>query len=252
MRYENILDIQQKLTTTQYNNPLAWTHFHQSIELHYVISGKILIRVGEKETLVSEGEIFFIPSFFPHSVQTLVEAVVEVFIIPSKYFQRIKNEDATLCYSLLTDKDVNNEIYQNILKIKNCLIEDSPALLKRGYVYTIFGLIFKHYKEDKQPYSTQQKLIEDIVLYIEEHYREELTLDSLAEIFHFNKHYFSRFFNKIFGCNLRTYINGVRATHIILEESIGESQLSITQRIYDAGFKDVSTYYKYKKRFYQF
>ena len=252
MRYEAILDIEQKLSAIQYKNPIAWLHFHQSLEIHYVVKGKILIHSGDQEKVVEPGELFFIPSYFPHSVQTIEEAVVEVLIIPSKYFQRIKNEDAKLYYSLLNNKEANLEIYQTLLKVKECLSDQAPSLLRRGYIYTIFGLIFKHYQEEIQPYSTQQELIKEIINYIEEHYREDITLDLLAELFHFNKHYFSRLFNKVFGCNLRTYINGVRATHVILDESLNESHETMTQRIYNAGFKDISTFYKYKKRFYGF
>lgn len=49
--------------------------------------------------------------------------------------------------------------------------------------------------------------------YLEEHYRERLTLDSLSERFYINKFYMSRMFREQFGATVLSYLDQVRVTH---------------------------------------
>lgn len=49
--------------------------------------------------------------------------------------------------------------------------------------------------------------------YIEEHYRENLTLEVLASQIHMNTYYFSSFFKKNSGENFKDYVNKVRLKH---------------------------------------
>ncbi len=248
MRYEAILDVQQKISSRQYENPCAYLHFHRSIELHYVVRGKILARTAEEEHIVHAGEIMFIPSYYPHSVQSLEESVVEVFIVSHNYFEDFEKQNVNLTYSLLKNTRINQKIYEYMLLAKQEL-DEQPSFLIRGYIAVIFGLIVKYYESEKAAAgSARNNIVEQIISYIEEHYREDITLDSLAKRYNFNKYYFSKLFNKMFGCTLRYYINNVRVNHILTDES----HKSVTERILDAGFKDISTFYKYKKNLYKF
>lgn len=61
--------------------------------------------------------------------------------------------------------------------------------------------------------SAQKKLsVMEIKRYIDEHYTEKLTLDTLAADFFINKHYLSRLFRAQFGITVNGYVNQVRIT----------------------------------------
>ena len=244
MRYESILDFQQKISCEEQHNPCAYLHFHRSIEIHYLIRGKILVRYAKNEQIVNAGEIMFIPSRYPHSVETLEEnSADEVLIIPYNYFENIISANINLNYSLLSNIGVNSEIYKYMLLLKAELPSQSQILIG-GLVNVIFGLIVKHYEPSQTVSASHDNIIEQIISYIDEHYQENITLDTLSKQFSYDKYYFSKLFNKTFNCTLPDYINSVRVEHVLNDTS----KKPITIKILDAGFREVSTFYKYKKK----
>lgn len=53
-------------------------------------------------------------------------------------------------------------------------------------------------------------LIQKIALYLQDNFREDLQLDTLASEMNFNRCYLSDFINENFGMNFRTLLNGYR------------------------------------------
>lgn len=49
--------------------------------------------------------------------------------------------------------------------------------------------------------------------YLEQHYKEKITLDGLAEKFYINKFYLSRIFKEQFGTTINNYLAQIRITH---------------------------------------
>lgn len=172
-------------------------------------------------------------------------------MLPFRFFEPFVNNNINLIFQKLDKPDVN-------LKIK-ALIEDSrsligkvskqnePDLLLQGYALTILGLINEHYSSIfNEAYRHNQrynKIIIDVIQYIESHYKEKLTLEDIATHFGYSKWYFSRFFNKYFGCSLPVYINSIRCSKI---EQKKKSTLNKTYTILDEGFSSLSAYYKAK------
>lgn len=247
MRYEAIIDIEQKISIRDYQNPCAYIHFHRGIEMLYVKSGKLSVRIFEQIYTAEKDEILFIPSYFPHSVQTEQPSLTTVFILSYKFFKDLEKQGINLNYSLLDNKEINRKIYRYI-ELLDAEPDREADILTFGYVSVIFGLIVRNYTPHEEYSLRKNNFAEQIVSYIENHYREDITLDKLASKYNFNKFYFSKLFNKIFGCSLRYYINNVRINHILTDES----DKTMTERILDAGFKDISTFYKYKKNLYKF
>ena len=54
----------------------------------------------------------------------------------------------------------------------------------------------------------------EITEYIEKHYRESISLESIASKFYLSREYFSRYFRKHMGVTFSRYVNQVRLTHI--------------------------------------
>jgi AraC-like DNA-binding protein len=106
----------------------------------------------------------------------------------------------------------------------------------------VLGLISRLYEPEEM--QTDHKDISlDIIHYIDEHYMEKITLDSISQYFGYSKYYFSRLFNRLFHCSLNSYINSVRLRAI--EEMSNKDNK--TNKITKAGFNSLSSYYRSKK-----
>ena len=172
-------------------------------------------------------------------------------MLPFKYFEPFVNNNMNLIFQKLDNHEVNRKI-KELFEDSRPIIEQAnkqtqPDLLLQGYALTILGLIHQHYPSVfNESYTHNQrynKIIIEVIKYIEAHYKEKLTLEDIATHFGYSKWYFSRFFNKFFGCSLPVYINSIRCSKI---EQKKKSTLNKTYTILDEGFSSLSAYYKAK------
>lgn len=64
--------------------------------------------------------------------------------------------------------------------------------------------------EEKDFHAGRSKTVQDMLEYVKLHYKEQITLDTLAERLHFNARYLSQLFKKESGMNFVDYLNKVR------------------------------------------
>lgn len=84
--------------------------------------------------------------------------------------------------------------------------------------------------------------------YIEEHYRENLTLEVLASTIHMNPYYFSSFFKKNSGENFKDYVNKVRLKHAMaLLVTTDKKTYEIADQV---GFRDARSFSELFQRTY--
>ena len=190
---------------------------------------------------LSEGQMFFIPSYVKH--RSLTDGYCEgvVLIIPKKYYEDFEKEMDDKTYSFLPDVKKNKPM-RALMEDCHANINHSNELMKKAYANMLLGMICRSYEpEEKQIFHNDISI--NIIRYVEEHYMENITLENISKYFGYSKYYFSRLFNKLFNCTLNAYINSVRLRAI--EEMPGDTNK--TKKITDVGFNSLSSYYRAKK-----
>lgn len=251
MYYEPTRDVTQTARYAYFENIYAPLHFHQAIELVYCLEGSFSVQSGAAKYDLKKDEIAFFPSYSPHALNPHKPTKSITYMLPFKYFEPFVNNNMNLIFHKLDNPEVNQKI-KTLIEDSRPIIEKShkqtqPDLLLQGYALTILGLIHEHYPSVfNEAYTHNQrynKVIIEVIQYIEDHYKEKLTLEDVAAHFGYSKWYFSRFFNKFFGCSLPVYINSIRCSKI---EQKKKSTLNKTYTILDEGFSSLSAYYKAK------
>lgn len=90
------------------------------------------------------------------------------------------------------------------------------------------------------------KLIENSLIFIEDHIEEPLSVDSVSKNFNMSKFYFHRLFSAIMGCSLNQYILSRRLNTAV--KLIQEDQLSLTEIAYQLNFGSQSSFTRAFKR----
>jgi YesN/AraC family two-component response regulator len=85
--------------------------------------------------------------------------------------------------------------------------------------------------------SRDEFIMEGIAAFIEENFREQLTLDRVSRVAHMTKFRFCRSFKKRFGISFVTYLNQTRIKNSL--PLLGNSYASITDIAFSLGFKSV-------------
>jgi xylan 1,4-beta-xylosidase len=242
--YEPQLDVEQKLSSVDFHNISVRLHFHRAIELVCVHSGKVRVRNGQRAYEAGQGQIIFVPSYFAHFMESIEDNFCTNFIIPYNLYKCFEIEKIPLYYSLLSDPQRNGEIFEAIKLAKKNLAGANPPLAE-GFAKVVLGLIVERYEPEEADKNDNDFIIR-LIEYIDRNFTEEITLDIVAKEFGYSKYYFSKLFNRSFGCGLNYYVNQVRCNFIENEKLKGGHKMG--DLILKAGFGEPSNYYKFLKK----
>lgn len=240
MEYEKRSDFRENILVWNFHKLEGFFHVHKSVELNFNLSGELVGIIGNEKYVAKAGEILFVPSLFSHNIHSEGEDARSFsLIIPVSYFKLFEIDYSTLYYDLLTNKEVNQKLIEIALHIKG-----DGSLSDKGYFAILMGTLMKNYKKTNIKASKDASLMVDIIMYIENHYRENIELDQVADYFHFSRFYFSKLFHKMFQCPFTHYVNTLRL-HYIQDHKNEFDDMS--ELIYEAGFQSLSSYYRVKK-----
>ena len=76
--------------------------------------------------------------------------------------------------------------------------------------------------------------IRKVMSYVEEHYKENISLQDVSDLLGIGKEYFCRFFKKNMGISFLQYLNEVRLSHIY--QGLMDTDLPIAELMEENGF----------------
>ncbi|MBP2071075.1 helix-turn-helix domain-containing protein [Thermoanaerobacterium butyriciformans] len=242
-------------------------HWHESIEISYVLSGRIDdIYIDGVNYTSKQGDIVLINSNAIHSFsvdQGKNRKAVTFFI--SYEFIKANYPDidqiAFDCVSINENDEQKIKLFNELRKNLDSIIkaflnigDDSLAHIKiMGLSYELIYLLLRNFKISKKScgeIKTQKYLdrLTQITNYIKENYNQDLSIDVISAKFNLSPEYLSRFFKKYMGMTILNYINAVR-----LEKSYRDlmnTDQSITEIALEHGFPNEKSFNKVFKTFY--
>ena len=246
MKYESIRDLSSKPYIIKCNNSISLTHFHTSIELIYVISGKVAFSSDGKNYVLEQDQIAFIDSYRTHSNSPLPECTTINLVAQQEFLADFKLSSKINKIPVILKDAAFNRTIKNLLFELIHSTEQNNLLLIKGYLNIILGKLLDYYGTHITAVSDKSQEIIEIINYISENYATDLSLESISKHFHYNKFYFSKLFNKFFNCSLNTYIGIVRV-QAVMEKISSKEESSLIDAVFNCGFNSLSTFYRYRK-----
>ena len=140
---------------------------------------------------------------------------------------------------------VNREMYHLIMKMNRYLLEGAYETATCVLLELLY--LLNHIGEPLTAPVAADERINQVLLYINEHLNEALSLDVLSDTFYLNKYHLCRVFKRVTGYTINRYINYKRL--LLAKELHGRGQ-TLLQASTNAGFNSYSHFYKmYCKEF---
>lgn len=249
LNYEVFRDDLQIPYFKEVENNTCWLHFHRNMELLYVVDGVLNGTINDYPYKFSKDEIAFLPNYCHHTFSTTEYSKTIILIIPYDIGNDFQNIFTNSQFDFkLNDRRYNADILK-ILRLMQDNFGKESALINKGFINSIIGMLLHNYPLIDKKTPPHLNIIIDILNYIDNNYAKKLSLPILANVFGYNKDYFSKMFNNCVGSNLNTYINHIRI----------ENALNIIRRSYDrniadialdCGFDSSATFYRVFKNLY--
>jgi AraC-like DNA-binding protein len=241
----------------------AFWHFHPEIELIYIDKGQGKRHIGNHLSYFNSSQLLLIGSNLPHNgfmdrlttngSETLIQFKPDFlgeafFEIPEmeavqKLFERAKKGisfGGKTQHKLVSkiEKIVEKEGFKKILILLEML-----HCLTKAEDYTILNA--DGFALETQPQDNSK--IDMIFGYINEHFKEHISLDEIADVVSMTVPAFCRFFKKTTGKTFTKLVNEYRVVHAT--KLLAESKMSITDVAFECGFNNFSHFNKLFKEF---
>lgn len=242
-------DINNAINCFESTNNACNPHFHSNIEILYLMEGSIEVTInGEKRTL-SPGGASVAGSFDIHSYHTPSFSRCIILIIPTDMLDgfNIMARFADFSTSFLEpgarDRDMANAM-ERLVEFSGC----RDSMIAKGYVYVVLGILAEQLGISDTARSGSDFIIRDILVYLEQHYLEDLTIETLAKRYGYHKDYLSRLFNASIGCGFSHYLNILRSRHAAM--LLRNTHQNLEEIAYQSGFNSTRTFYRAFQGFY--
>lgn len=239
-------------------------HWHEEIELLYQLNGRSDIQIDGKKYQIQNKLLTVINSRQVHSVHTYSDTSMFICVHISKKLIEKYIPDIDLYRIYCIPDDIPDSQFPEYLSVCRQMedllrlyITDKPAwqMESEGIILQVLAQLIRHFSRKSAPDEiglssadrTSFNRIRDVITYVEEHFREPISLQDIAGHLSLGREYFCRFFKKNMGMSFLRYLNEVRISHVYrdLEQTdapiaeIAEKNGFLNQKLFNRAFREV-------------
>lgn len=208
---------------TDFNFP---PHFHKSLELVYVEEGVLTVQIGQREFEVTAGECALILSGQLHAYRTIEHSLSHICIFSPDFVSELMHycKNVQMHHPVLTiDRQLFSGLKEN---------EGNVFALKS----LLYGVAAIYVRGPALPADTlkSEGLLYDIATFIDSHFTEAITLQTLAAHFGYSYRYMSGLINRHFGLSFAALLQQYRID--LACRLLKETENRITEIAENCGF----------------
>lgn len=254
-------------------------HCHSCLELNYVEKGSGTYIIGGKLYEMEPGDIFVINNSEHHlALHKSEDLMLTVLILETGHLWNASFDADYLKPFLGRNRSFSNRItasegdWQKMSRVFDWLKEEllseegnseeslqdrkkENCLVTEAAVNLLLALVYRHY-EEKEELADGRNANADYLLgpigkvfsYINEHFMEKITLEELAKECSLSRTYLSRYFKKLTGQTVFSYIQQTRVQYAAY--LLKTSKMSVAEIAVESGFETVSYFNRIFKKNY--
>lgn len=214
-------------------------HFHEEIEIVYVVDGELEITVNQETKNYQSGEVFIINQGLLHSIIFKQENNhIYTYLLNTNVFSSYNINISNLVFNKPKNLDV-------FLQFSNYQIW--TPLQKHIAMYQVYDELLKNSVRIENNKKKHSK-INEVIAYVNAHYDEEMQLIDIAEHFNLHPNYLSRLFKKETSLSLHHYLQRVRMNHAYQDVLYTSDHL--LDIAYQHGFTNIKSFNRLFKEIY--
>lgn len=238
--YEYWQEKNHSISCTDRGDRFYPSHYHSNVEIYVCVNGEQKITVNGVTYHIKNGEAAVIDSYAIHSYDlSRINAEDYVIIAPPftlNEFKRLKG-NLRISNPVIKDKSLVDE-FAHICKYAFLpVLSNEIAIAATNY---ILSLAFTKLELTDEKCVEYETLMHRTLQYIDENFKEKLSLARIAKDLGYSREYISRVFHRYMKRGLNDYINERRLDYI----SSGDKMRKKTELALEAGFSSMQTYYR--------
>ncbi len=238
-------------------------HYHPEVELIFVCKGSGKRQIGSNISYFSDGDLVLIGSNLPHcgltNENTNNDYEMVIQFKPDFLGENIWETPEMQRISALLEKSKAGIVFnENIKKTVGQKIADMHEMSSLNKLLNFLEILdelattqdYRILNAGKYYLQTQvedNERINHIFNYVKDHFKEQITLEEIADLANMKVPSFCRYFKKITNKTFTQFVNEYRITHSL--KLLAEQPLSITEVCFESGFNNFSYFNKTFKEY---
>ena len=225
-------------------------HWHENIEILYVIEGNITVFTEDGQENVNPDEAVIINSGCLHKIITDKKGVYHCLIVDKKMCEEfslyigeihfesaVKDKKMSKLFKKITKELTNKKLYYKAA-VKSAII-DLMVYLSRNYVKSNMPIA-------EYPPNIRVQTVKNAVKYIQDNYNKSISTAEISQVLGLSNAYLCRLFKELTGCTAIYYINLLRCQKARMLIQAGDC--TVSEAASSCGFENLSYFTKtYKK-----
>lgn len=255
-------------TKVENGRPDVLFHWHNELEINYVHTGSARYHIDYDYFDSQEGDIIFIRPNAPHSIHPIEDKhhqtdsflfhldMIGYSILDKAsllYLQPLQNSTFKFVPRLSKDQEGYDQIKAVLFDIFELVKTEPPyfELPLKAKLNELLYLLYRHHyivKKTSDDLYRKNEKIRDLIDYIHHHYRDNLSIDFLANYMGYSKTHFMTVFKQHTGTSCTDFIIQVRlkkASDLLLN-----SIKPILEIATEVGFNNLSNFNRQFKAYY--
>lgn len=229
-------------------------HWHEHIELHYVLKGKVKIQINQTFVEAQKNDLVVVNSNELHAGYC-VEGPAEILVIifeMSSFSKELAGHNIIFNPLIKGDPEVDQLIHTAWSEYQRQ--ELGYRLRCRGaLMYLITHLVRNHTaqilsKQDHVKRMQNLQRLNTTITYIHEHYREEIRNKELSKLVHLSEGRFSHLFKEGMDMGPQQYVNQVRLKKAM--SLLKSKRMTVAEVALAVGFTDYNNFGRMFRKYY--
>ena len=240
-------DLQPHSRFWQRTDNFCMPHYHQALELHYVVSGEIAAFIDGIEHHVSAGQLLIVSGYSLHFIAKGHASDTIISTIPLHFLPSLNAQLSQHQFAKLIDTNPDETVIE-ALKYGVAHMKDMSLETLRGLTLFIVGKLIDTVGLVEYSPTMTGETVHQIVNYLQVHYNEALSLSQLAEVVGYSSSRLSHLFHDYFHRSFNDYVNLLRCREAAsLLKNTDDSSLDIG---YSVGFGSLRSFYRAFEKYY--
>ncbi len=227
---------------------MATFHYHDFYEIYYLYSGTRRYVVDNTIYDMKAGDIIIIDKNELHITKNIIKnsGYQRYLLYFTETALKTLGDNSSLFMRVFTNRVISlgedgikrvNHIFEGLLKSYNTSNAFSTQLLANG-TYEICTMIYDALKNNEtgasKGYSND---IDKVLVYLNENFRDAVSLETASKICNMNKSYFSRYFKKVTGIGFSRYLTALRVKEASL--LLKNTDMTVSEVAENSGFESL-------------
>lgn len=212
------------------------SHLHRCFELIFVVGGEMEVMIEERSFQLHTGQYLLILPNEIHSISTVSQSRAKICIFSPDYVPTFQK--------MIENRSLENPIFDlsvqaKILLSKTLFKDDLNLLEQKASLY----LLLSELMAQTSLIKTEKKdsaLLHTLLTYIQEHFTEPITLQSLAGTLGYSYNYLSKYFNARVKTSFTEFLNDTRVNYAC--HLLRTTEKNITEIAYLCGYENIRSF----------